>query len=111
MRFFGISPANAGLRTANVSTFRWLITTLLFGSLNFRVMCVVPISTYSFLMNSFGRFSRFVLLSVLFCAFAVVSHAQSFVNFEGKQVSPIRASPDGLRLFAVNTPDARLSVF
>jgi len=35
----------------------------------------------------------------------------SFVNFEGKQTNPLRLSPDGSRLFAVNTPDARLSVF
>jgi YVTN family beta-propeller protein len=35
----------------------------------------------------------------------------AFVNFEGKQTSPMRLSPDGTRLFAVNTPDARLSVF
>jgi YVTN family beta-propeller protein len=39
-------------------------------------------------------------------------HAQgSYVNFEAKQTSPLRLSPDGTRLFAVNTPDARLSVF
>ena len=38
-------------------------------------------------------------------------HAQPFVNFEGKQTAPIRLSPDGSRLFAVNTPDNRLSVF
>lgn len=37
--------------------------------------------------------------------------AQDYVNFEGKQTSPIRLSPDGSRLFAVNTPDNRLSVF
>jgi YVTN family beta-propeller protein len=37
--------------------------------------------------------------------------AQSYVNFEGAQVNPVRLSPDGSRLFAVNTPDARLSVF
>src|SRR5690349_13194360 len=37
--------------------------------------------------------------------------AGSYVNFEGKQTTPIRLSPDGTRLFAVNTPDARLSVF
>src|SRR5215510_4492869 len=37
--------------------------------------------------------------------------AQTYVNFEGKQTRPIRLSPDGTRLFAVNTPDARLSVF
>ncbi len=35
----------------------------------------------------------------------------SYVNFEGKQTSPIRLSADTSRLFAVNTPDARLSVF
>jgi YVTN family beta-propeller protein len=33
------------------------------------------------------------------------------VNFEGKQTSPVRLSSDGTRLFVVNTPDARLSVF
>ena len=39
-------------------------------------------------------------------------HGQSsYVNFEGKQTSPVRLSSDGTRLFAVNTPDARLSVF
>ncbi len=37
--------------------------------------------------------------------------AQSYVNFEGKQTSPIRLSSDGSRLFVVNTPDNRLSVF
>lgn len=36
---------------------------------------------------------------------------QPFVNFEGKQTSPVRLSPDASRLFAVNTPDNRLSVF
>ena len=35
----------------------------------------------------------------------------TFVNFEGKQTNPVRLSPDGTRLFAVNTPDARLSIF
>jgi DNA-binding beta-propeller fold protein YncE len=34
-----------------------------------------------------------------------------YVNFEGKQTTPARLSPDGARLFVVNTPDARLSVF
>ncbi|HKS39196.1 MAG TPA: hypothetical protein VJX74_01185, partial [Blastocatellia bacterium] len=34
-----------------------------------------------------------------------------YVNFEGSQTSPVRLSPDGSRLFAINTPDARLSVF
>lgn len=35
----------------------------------------------------------------------------NFINFEGAQTNPIRLSPDGTRLFAVNTPDARVSVF
>ena len=62
-------------------------------------------------MNSFGRRLPFSLLAVLLCASPLVCPAQNFVNFEGKQVSPVRVSPDGTRLFAVNTPDARLSVF
>ena len=39
------------------------------------------------------------------------SAAQTYVNFEGKQTSPIRLSPDGTRLFAANTADNRVSVF
>jgi DNA-binding beta-propeller fold protein YncE len=34
-----------------------------------------------------------------------------FVNFEGAQTNPIRLSSDGTRLFALNTPDTRVSVF
>ncbi|MGH7787487.1 MAG: hypothetical protein ACRERC_11510 [Candidatus Binatia bacterium] len=37
--------------------------------------------------------------------------AQSFVNFETGQVRPLALSPDGTRLFAVNTPDNRLEIF
>lgn len=65
-------------------------------------------------MNSFERFLRPALLAVLVIGAlgtARPTAAQSFVNFEGKQVSPVRLSPDGSRLFAVNTPDARVSVF
>src|SRR4051812_17605159 len=35
----------------------------------------------------------------------------AYVNFEGAQTHPIRLSGDGTRLYAVNTADARLSVF
>ncbi len=35
----------------------------------------------------------------------------AFVNFEGGPVNPIRLSADGTRLYALNTPDNRLSVF
>jgi YVTN family beta-propeller protein len=37
--------------------------------------------------------------------------SSAFVNFEGSQTNPVRLSADGTRLFAVDTPDARLSVF
>jgi YVTN family beta-propeller protein len=62
-------------------------------------------------MNSFGRCLPFASLAVLLCVSPLLCPAQNLVNFEGKQVSPVRVSPDGTRLFAVNTPDARLSVF
>ena len=46
---------------------------------------------------------------------AAAAHAQSapgsFVNFESGHVRPLALSPDGTRLFAVNTPDARLAIF
>ena len=45
-----------------------------------------------------------------FVAIAPALRAQ-FVNFEAQQTRPICLSPDGTRLFAVNTPDGRLSVF
>jgi cysteine-rich repeat protein len=39
------------------------------------------------------------------------SRAGSFVEFETGEVRPLALSPDGTRLFAVNTPDNRLEVF
>ena len=48
---------------------------------------------------------------ILTAALAASAHAQSFVNFESHQTRPVCLSPDGKRLFVVNTPDARLSVF
>ncbi|MEO8605555.1 MAG: hypothetical protein ABI629_23505, partial [bacterium] len=35
----------------------------------------------------------------------------SFVNFESGHVRPLALSPDGSKLFAVNTPDNRLEIF
>jgi len=35
----------------------------------------------------------------------------SFTNFETGQVRPLALSPDGTRLFAINTPDNRLEIF
>ena len=48
--------------------------------------------------------------------FAVVLAARpaaagSFTTFESGQVRPLAQSPDGTRLFAVNTPDGRLEIF
>ena len=55
---------------------------------------------------------RPVFLRFLFLVFAGASvQADTYINFEGKLTRPICLSPDGTRLFAVNTADARLSVF
>lgn len=62
-----------------------------------------------------SKTSRVLSITSAIAALLVISAApvaaQSYVNFEGKQTRPICLSPDGTRLFAVNTPDARLSVF
>jgi len=42
---------------------------------------------------------------------ATAARAASFVEFESGQVRPLALSPDGSRLFAVNTPDNRLETF
>src|SRR5581483_7040062 len=59
------------------------------------------------------RSSFFISLLMQFTFLAITFNikAGSYVNFESKQTCPVRLSADGTRLFAVNTPDARLSVF
>ncbi len=57
-----------------------------------------------------------VPLAVLSIAVAAVhnvlmSYGSSFTNFESHQIDPIEISSDGARLFAVNTPDNRLTVY
>lgn len=42
---------------------------------------------------------------------ATITHAQDFAVFESGQVRPLALSPDGQRLFAVNTPDNRLEIY
>ncbi|HEY8515061.1 MAG TPA: hypothetical protein VIS07_06085 [Candidatus Binatia bacterium] len=42
---------------------------------------------------------------------AAPTRAATFVNFETGQVRPLAMSPDGSRLFAINTPDNRLEIF
>src|SRR5437764_8188154 len=58
-----------------------------------------------------STFYFFQRIAVMILFFGGVSAHGGYVNFEGKQTSPVRLSADGTRLFAVNTPDARLSVF
>jgi YVTN family beta-propeller protein len=62
------------------------------------------------------KFSRVTKTALFITAVSIISataqvNPASFVNFEAAQTNPIRLSTDGTRLFAVNTPDARLSVF
>ena len=52
-----------------------------------------------------------VVASLLLAYSATVARASSFVAFESGPVRPLAMSPDGTRLFAVNTPDNRLEVF
>jgi YVTN family beta-propeller protein len=57
-------------------------------------------------------FSACVLISVqLNHPVSAASAGPSFVEFESGQVRPIAMSPDGTRLFAVNTPNGTLEVF
>src|SRR5882672_3765160 len=56
------------------------------------------------------QFGAQTIVCLLYLGAALCAKA-AYDNFEGKQTSPIRLSADGTRLFAVNTPDARLSVF
>src|SRR5438128_5403063 len=48
---------------------------------------------------------------LLLTAFLSTPAAASFPTFESGQVRPMALSPDGTRLFAVNTPDDRLEIF
>jgi len=58
--------------------------------------------------------SRSLLGLIAAAACVLTAHTarpQSFVNFETGQVRPLAMSPDGTRLFAINTPDNRLEMF
>lgn len=54
---------------------------------------------------------RAAVAACLFAGPAAIGQSTTYVNFESQQSRPICLSPDGTRLFAVNTPDGRLSVF
>ena len=53
----------------------------------------------------------FFLTSLFLLASGEVAGANDFVAFESAPVRPLALSPDGRRLFAVNTPDARVEIF
>ena len=48
---------------------------------------------------------------VLVCLLFAATAGAAFVNFESGHVRPLALSPDGSRLFAVNTPDNRLEIY
>lgn len=55
---------------------------------------------------------RTILAGLAACAISMASHAQNnFVHFESPHVHPLELTPDGSRLIAVNTVDARIEVF
>jgi DNA-binding beta-propeller fold protein YncE len=55
--------------------------------------------------------SRLPILALALCLAVPAAASASFVTFETGQVRPLAMSPDGTRLFAINTPDNRLEVF
>src|SRR5262250_2214494 len=57
--------------------------------------------------------SRAILVAILFACFAPAARpaGATFATFESGQARPLALSPDGTRLFAVNTPDGRLEIF
>ncbi len=61
-------------------------------------------------MSPRRRVLAIMLAAVASSALAPVAHA-TFTTFESGQVRPLALSPDGTRLFAVNTPDDYLEIF
>ncbi len=57
-----------------------------------------------------GAFARFVTATIV-VALASQDARAAFTTFESGHVRPLALSPDGSRLFAVNTPDDHLEVF
>jgi YVTN family beta-propeller protein len=58
------------------------------------------------------RLIHFLLMGLPLAGAVMPCHGHAFfMHFEGRQTHPIAVQADGARLFAVNTPHARLSVF
>ena len=62
-------------------------------------------------LSTLIAFSSFAALSTVASPVAALAAPPSFTVFESGHVRPIARSPDGKRLFAVNTPDNRLEIF
>ena len=62
-------------------------------------------------MPAFRRRLPSALALVLAAGLGAGPAAASFVTFESGQVRPLALSPDGSRLFALDTPDGRLEIF
>ena len=60
---------------------------------------------------SFSRLSVVLLSVTLLSSSSALSQLPSYTLFESDPVTPIAMSPDGSRLYAVNTPDGHLEVF
>ncbi len=58
-----------------------------------------------------GRGLSWTVVALAIAVAAPALGQGSFVNFESGHVRPLALSPDGSRLFAVNTPDNRLEIY
>ena len=58
-----------------------------------------------------SRFLIFLATVSLLLTQVLTFGQTTYTHFEGRQTHPIALSPDGTKLFALNTPDARVSVF
>src|SRR5262249_41992720 len=65
------------------------------------------------MQGSSGKdYLRFAAALLLGSSLALAARpSAAFVTFESGQVRPLALSPDGSRLFAVNTPDDQLEIF
>src|SRR5262249_27101106 len=57
------------------------------------------------------RRTRFMMVAAAAMLSATASASTPFTEFESGQVRPLAMSPDGTKLFAVNSPDNRVEVY
>ncbi len=62
-------------------------------------------------MHASKLITSLIIAAIVILANITAGAQSTYVNFEGKLTRPICLSPDGSRLFAVNTAAAQLSVF